>query len=95
MNTIAKTEPVTIAYNTKGAINFTVPAGVPLGRAFDDLNVLLTSALDAVESVAMNDESGEPSPLWSSVHNLQLAHALLQAAHSGYIDHRKAAEGKA
>jgi hypothetical protein len=94
MNTIANTEPTTIALPLKnGAISvFAVPAGIPLGQAFDELSILVGSARDAIESETMADQSGEPSAHWSAMHNLQLAHALLQAMHSGYIEHRRATE---
>ncbi len=87
-------EPVTVAHGTNGAINFTVPADVPFSRAFDDLSVLISSALDAVESVAVNEVPGtDATPTWSAVHTLQLAYALVQGMHGGYTQHRKQARG--
>ena len=92
----ALVEPSTVAYEVKdGSVSsFNVPAGVPLGRAFDDLSVLLSSARDAMLSEVINDPSAEPSSRWSALHNLQLSYALLQAMHKGYLAHRTVVEGK-
>ena len=83
-------EPVTVAYATRGSIKFTTAAGVPMSRAFDDLTFLLSSAIAAAEAVATHDqERGEPSGAWSTVHTLELAYAWVHGMHNGYSEHRK------
>ena len=84
------TEPVTAPYVGKYPLPFDVRVGVPLGTAFDQLAVILESATEAIESVAMEDT--EVTPTWSAHHNLVLAMALVQSMHAGYTQHRKAGQ---
>lgn len=85
---IVNAEPVTVARESRGAIIVNLPAGTPLGDAFNQLSVLMSSAMNAVEATA-NHEDGDSTGTWSAVHNLQIAYDLVQSMHEGYIEHRK------
>lgn len=83
--------PVTIETEARSNPAFSIRGGVPLGTAFDQLSILLSSAISAIEATAFREgeANGDPTGTWSAVHNLNLAHDLLGSMHQGYIAHRK------
>lgn len=83
-------------FASNGKALFSVNAGIPLGDAFDQLGVLLSSAQEVTEALATAAEnSTERSPYWAPVHLLTFADALVQAMHTGYLEEVKPLAGRA
>jgi hypothetical protein len=69
---------------------FSVRSGIPMHEAFEQLYGLLDGATAAVDALAMEGGGVQsPSPLWSISINLNMAQALLEAMHSGFICNRQ------
>lgn len=68
--------------NGKGL--FSVNEGIPMFAAFDQLTVLLSSAQEAVEALAMaSEDTSETGAYWAPAHLLTFTHALVQSMHQG------------
>lgn len=77
-------------FASNGKAIFSVNEGVPLGDAFDQLTVLLSSAQEAVEALAMAAEnSNERGAYWAPAHLLTFADALVQSMHAGHLEGEK------
>lgn len=89
---------VTAAYDFQsttpdGDYIFSIKAGIPLRNAFDQLSVLVSSSISALELAAVADTDGSvPGAIWQTVHQLGVAYALIQAMHSGEIEYRTGTE---
>lgn len=70
---------------------FSVRAGIPLADAFDQLSVLLSASMAAIDNLACesNDTEGIPAALWQSIHLLNFSQALIHSIHGGHLDHSK------
>lgn len=87
-----KTGPVTARrdvrfFDSNSKAIFSVNEGIPLGAAFDQLTVLLSSAHAVVEALAMAaEDSTECGAYWAPAHLLTFANALVEAMHTGHLE---------
>lgn len=93
MSTIPAPNAVTKQYDFcktshDGEMLFSVRAGIPLSRAFDQLSIFISSTQSIIESVAECDDGVGAN--WAASQMLDVAFALTQAMHNGLIDHEKA-----
>lgn len=77
-------------FASNGKAIFSVNEGIPLGVAFDQLTVLLSSAHAVAEALAMAaEDSTERGAYWAPVHLLTFANALVEAMHTGHLEGQK------
>jgi hypothetical protein len=69
---------------------FSVRGGIPLSDAFDQLSLLLAASKSAVDDVCTTvSQDAVPQSQWAASHMLEFSYALVQAMHSGLIEHEK------
>lgn len=74
--------------NAQGNNLFSVRGGVPLSDAFDQLSVLMSSTMGALNQLACDDDTdGIPAALWQSIHVMEFTFALVQSMHQGLPPH--------
>lgn len=67
---------------------FSVRGGVPLSDAFNQLSVLMSSTMGALNQLALDDDTdGIPAALWQSIHVMEFTFALVQSMHQGIPPH--------
>jgi Protein of unknown function (DUF3077) len=96
---VASAKAVTVQHDflnatPDGAKLFSVRAGIPLTAAFEQLTLFIANAQSVAEEVCVSVSAGEsPQGHHATVFLLEMADALVQAMHSGLIEHEKAAAG--
>ena len=88
-------EPVTLNVDCPSNPVFGIRGGLPLGEAFDQLTLLLSAAIGAIEATSRQESecNSDPTGTWCAVHTLNLVNDLVQSMHNGYIEHRKRLQG--
>lgn len=71
---------------SEGENLFSVRAGIPFNDAFNQLSVLMSSSIEAIELLACEKANVDdiPGALWQSAHLLNFSYALVQALHQGH-----------
>lgn len=80
-------------FKANGKALFSVNEGIPMSDAFNQLSILLSSAQEAVEALAVASDDAEDvretDAHWAPAHLLTFAYALVQSMHTGHLEGQK------